>query len=225
MISDEALDRLALACGALPKAEGVYLDDDFVMALMATVLDFQMHTTAVVRALNHFKANGWDTVRTCADLEVVMASYPDTNEGNTALAQQLWGNRHWKRAGMLRALTAYFRECAVTDLDGLRTWARSSTFEGDFAGKVKGLGPAVYQWLVMRQGVETIKPDVHVRRFAEGVLDRPLSDREIVDSLEAIAVRLGMPAYELDWAIWEAGRAGSFPPTLPAPGGDAETPA
>jgi hypothetical protein len=37
-------------------------------------------------------------------------------------------------------------------------------------GTSRGLGIAVYHWLIMRQGVDTVKPDVHVRRFAEGVI-------------------------------------------------------
>ena len=39
----------------LPAAAGVYLEDDYVTNLLATVVDFQMHTTAVVRAIEHFK--------------------------------------------------------------------------------------------------------------------------------------------------------------------------
>jgi hypothetical protein len=88
----------------------------------------------------------------------------------------------------------------------LRDWAQRSTFKGDFEGKVKGLGPAVYNWLVMRQGVETVKPDVHVRRFAESILERRLSDSDVVSVVVQAARRLGIPAYELDWAIWEEGR-------------------
>jgi len=36
---------------------------------------------------------------------------------------------------------------------------------------------ARYQWLVMRQGVDTVKPDVHVRRFAEAAVGRKLNDQ------------------------------------------------
>jgi hypothetical protein len=40
----------------------------------------------------------------------------------------------------------------------------------------QGARPAVYQCLVMRQGLDTVKPDVHVRRFAEAAVGQKLND-------------------------------------------------
>ena len=108
---------------------------------------------------------------------------------------------------MLRGLVGYFASIGVTDQSALKRWAATATFERDFKGRVHGLGPAVFQWLVMRQGVDTVKPDVHVHRFAARVVGRPLSDADVVTVIEAAAWRLGRPAHRLDWAIWEAGRA------------------
>jgi hypothetical protein len=107
---------------------------------------------------------------------------------------------------MLRDLVAYFASIGVTDQAALRRWATNATFDGNFQGRVRGLGPAVFQWLVMRQGVDTVKPDVHVHRFAAGAVGRALSDNDVVDVTVAAARRLGRPAHRLDWAIWEAGR-------------------
>ena len=56
----------------------------------------------------------------------------------------------------------------------------------------------------MRQGVDTVKPDVHVRRFAESAVGRPLGDSEVIEVVSRAAKRLGIKAYELDWRIWEA---------------------
>ena len=56
----------------------------------------------------------------------------------------------------------------------------------------------------MRQGVDTVKPDVHVRRFAESAVGRPLNDAEVIEVVSRAAKRLGIRAYELDWRIWEA---------------------
>ena len=89
--------------------------------------------------------------------------------------------------------------------------ARTSTFKQDFEGRVKGLDPAVYQSLVMRQGVDTVKTDVHVRRSrgdARPQAQRPGRDR--ADDDEG-AARLGIKPVELDWRIWEASRGGAFP--------------
>ena len=75
----------------------------------------------------------------------------------------------------------------------------TSTFKKDFEGRVKGLGPAVYQWLVMRQGVDTVKPDVHLRRFAEAAVGRTLNDNDVIELTSRAATRIGVKAFELDW--------------------------
>ena len=137
--------------------------------------------------------------------------FPDDQPGNTALAQYLWGYDMWTRAHQLRDLVQYFLSIGVTDQERLQSWAARSQFKRDFEGRVKGLGIAVYHWLVMRQGVDTVKPDVHVRRFAEGAVGRALTDQEVVEVVTRAAHELGLKAYELDWRIWEASRGGALP--------------
>jgi len=209
-VRNDEVDRLAQAARELPPAEGEYTETDYVLNLMLTVLDYQMHTTTVVNAIEYFKANRWDEARTLEDLEERFNSHPDTKEGNTALANSLWDNNHWTRAHQLRDLAAFFRSIDVVDQEGLVVWAATAAFADDFEGKVKGLGPAIFQWLVMRQGVDTVKPDVHVRRFAEGVLGRGPGDTELIALVTAAAGRIPISARELDWAIWEASRRGDL---------------
>jgi hypothetical protein len=211
VIIESDVDRVAAAGALLPPAAGVYLEEDFVMNLFETVLDYMMQTPVVVRALEYFRANRWDNVRTTADLNRLFSSYTDDKLGNTALAQYLWANNHWTRAGQLRDLTSYFASIGVIDQETLRAWAHNSEFKRDFEGRVKGLGPAVYQWLVMRQGVDTVKPDVHVRRFAENAVGRTLSDADVVAVVTQAADRLGIKAFELDWRVWESSRGGAVP--------------
>jgi hypothetical protein len=206
MITSVDVDRVTQACSALPRADGVYLADDFVTALVETVVDFQQHTTTVERAMEHFVRERRPSIASIGDLQETLANHPDTQAGNTALAQALWGYKLWTRAHMLRGLVSFFDEEGVRDLESLRQWAASSGFQRDFEGRVKGLGPAVYNWLVMRMGVETVKPDVRLRRFVERCLERPVSDQEIVDVVSVAARTLGLKAYELDWAIWESER-------------------
>jgi hypothetical protein len=208
MRNEDALLQMVIgACRSLPPAEGDYLIDDFVSNLLLTVTDFQMHTTAVVRAYEYFKENSWNELRTFDDVQALLSRYPDTREGNTALAQHIWGYKLWTRAAMLRGLVAYFGEIGVVDQQGLKAWAERATFKKDFEGKVRGLGYAVFNWLVMRQGIETVKPDVHVRRFVEAATgETGLADAEVVSLVAEAARHLGLKAYELDWAIWEASR-------------------
>lgn len=211
VIDSHDVERVAAAGAGLSPAEAVYLEEDFVMNMLETVLDYQLHTTAVVRALEYFRTNRWNEIRTIDDLDDLLGDYPDDREGNTALAQHLWHYDLWTRVGQLRGLVRYFRSIGVIDRDSLRGWAHRSDFRRDFEGRVRGLGPAVYQWLVMRQGVDTVKPDVHVRRFAEAAVGRPLNDADVVEVVTRAAVSLNIKAYEFDWRIWEAARGGALP--------------
>ena len=205
MVDEQDVERVARAAEGLPPAAPTSLETDYVMNLLETVLDYMMQTTSVARALAHFRTNRWEEIRTLDDLDATLARYADDQPGNTVLATYLWGNRHWTRAHQLRELAAFFRSIDVVDAEGLRSWAHNSEFQQNFKGRVKGLGPAVYQALVMRQGVDTVKPDVHVRRFAESAVGRRLGDADLIEVVSRAAARLGIKAVELDWRIWAAG--------------------
>ena len=139
-------------------------------------------------------------------MKALIAQYPNDKVGNLALAQRLWGYNLWTRAEMLRGLVTYFESVGITDQPSLKEWATNAYSECCFKGKVKGLGPAVFNWIRMRQGVETIKPDVHVMRFVETTIGRPVDAEIAVSSLTCVAKELGIVVYKLDWAIWETGR-------------------
>jgi hypothetical protein len=202
MSTEEYTDVLN-ACRELPVAKGEYLETDFVMNLMSTVLDYQMHPTTLKNAESHFRLNRWPRIRSRDDLHGLLATYPATDEGNRAAAVYLWGYKYGNRLKQLRDLLDYFDSNSVSDQEALQWWARESSYERDFKGKIKGLGFAIYKWLVMRQGVATIKPDLHVKNFLRSITHRLFSDQEAVDTLEQAAHDLGMAANKLDWAIWE----------------------
>jgi hypothetical protein len=203
------IERVAAAAAELPPATGVYTEDDFVMNLFETVLDYMLQTSVVVKSLEYYRTNRWDEIRTVHDLKRVLATYPDDQEGNTRLAVYLWGYRYWTRAHQLRDLVNYFESVGATDQPSLHAWANQSDFKRDFEGRVRGLGPAVYQWLVMRQGVDTIKPDVHVHRFTEAAVGRPLSDADTIAVVTGAARVLGVKAFETRLAYLGGGPRGS----------------
>jgi len=203
MIDQQEFDLIFERCKELPPAKGNYLENDYVTNLLLTVLEYQLHSRIVEKAITFFQENRRAEIRTAGDLKELLARYPDDETGNTRLAQYLWGYKYWNRAHQLRELLAYLEFIGVTSQRALKEWAESSDFEKDFEGRIRGLGFAVYQWLVMRQGVETIKPDVHIRRFVESILHRSPTDDELVEALEKVATRLCLKAYELDWRIWE----------------------
>jgi hypothetical protein len=196
VLSTEELDRLEAACRTIPLSERDHIANDLMEELFETVLDYQNRAATVDAALAQFRSEHHD-VRSLEDLEGILARHPDDED----LAMRLWGNHHHRRARELRGLVAYFRARDVTDLTALRRWAVRSTQE-DFVGRIKGLGPAVYRSLVMRLGVDTIKPDVHVLRFVSAAIGRPATQDEAVTSLEQIARRLGVSARTLDGSVW-----------------------
>ena len=168
-----------------------------------------LNTTIVQNAARHYIDRVKFQVNDYNELQSLLASFPDDKEGNTRVAQYLWGYNLWTRASLLRRLLKFLGERGITTQEKLKEWAFQSDYDRDMAGKVKGIGFGIYKWLVMRQGVETIKPDIWVHRFVKKTIGRDLSDSEIVNILEAAAKEIGMKAYELDWRIWESQRNGT----------------
>jgi len=203
MYTEEEHQKVLKACRVLPHSLNNYLESDFIMNLFSTVLDYQMKRTTLARAERHYKENHWHKIRTRDDLNSLLEKHPNDKEGNTVTAQYLWGYNYWTRVQQLRRLLSYFDSVGVADQESLRKWAVESDFDRDFKGKAKGLAFVVYKWLVMRQGVPTIKPDSNVKKFLNKATNRIFSDREAVEILERIAGELKIPANELDWSIWD----------------------
>jgi hypothetical protein len=79
----------------------VYLSKDIILALLETVVDYQMKTLAVERAMQHFLRERAGQIRSVDDLKACFSRFPDTEQGNVELAQYLWGYRLWTRARKL----------------------------------------------------------------------------------------------------------------------------
>lgn len=92
----------------------------------------------------------------------VASRIPDTPAGNQAASALLWNNRHWTRIELLRRFLHFLEQHQLTNQPSLHAWAKQASFERDFKGQVKGLGIAVFHWLVIRCGADSIKPDVWV---------------------------------------------------------------
>ena len=208
MINHQEYELVLRKCRALQPADGMYLIHDYMTNLFLTVLDFMLQGRIIEKAIAYYKDNRWNEVRTLDDIKHLLSKYEDSKEGNTAIAQYLWNYKYWTRISLLRRLVAYFELIRVTSQESLTDWANTSDFERDFRGRIPGMGFAIYQWLIMRQGIETIKPDVHVRRFIESIIHRSdFTDKEVVVALEKVARQLSLKAYELDWRVWEYQRS------------------
>jgi hypothetical protein len=208
-VTDEEFERLVAECRTLLPAVGGYTEDDFgpyddyITNVLLTVLDLQMHNVAVDNSIKYYWNNRWHEIRQLGDLRAVVDRFPDTPEGNREAAQYLWGNKHWTRIGWLRGFVAFLEQESLTTQEQLREWANACDYERDFRGRVKYLGIAACQWLRMRLGVDTVKPDVHTHNFVKHAIGRPLSDTSLVKVIEAAARALNVRARRLDGAIWE----------------------
>jgi hypothetical protein len=209
VVTDQEFDRLVAACRKLLPAVGGYTEDDFppyedyITNVFLTVLDLQMHNVAVNNSIKHYWAHRRDEIRDLVQLHAVLDRFADTRDGNRSAAQYLWGNNHWKRVEWLRGFVTFLEYESLTNQDRLKAWALSCDYDRDFRGRVKYLGVAACQWLRMRLGVDTVKPDVHTHTFVKQAIGRPLTDWDVVKVIEAAALALDVRARRLDGAIWE----------------------
>ncbi len=208
-VTKNQYDSLIQACRILPQPQGDYHQADFISNLLLTVLDYQLRNAIVYNAWDHYRQNHWIAIRSFPDLERFLSEFTDDRDGNTKAAIALWGYKYWNRLEQLRRLVHFFKAANVVDQETLKGWAEKSDFNRDFAGKVSGLGLAVFRWLQIRVGVETIKPDVHIKRFVSGVIGSVPNDEAVVCLLNAVSREIGRKAHELDWSIWEYQRGGA----------------
>jgi hypothetical protein len=203
-LPDNKWAKLVQACRELPPAVNTYDDyPDYVTNLILTVMDLQLKNVIVSNAIVFYRKERWDEVRTLDDLEAVLARYPDTKEGNRAACKYLLGYNYGERLGRLRRLAVWARLHGVTDQEALRTWAHGSNYYKDWRGQIRGLDIAAYKWLVMRLGVDTMKPDLWLHSFVRRVLGHDLNDFVLVEVLTNVAHHIDLTARQLDARIWE----------------------
>ena len=205
-LAPEDFDKLLARCKALPPHQGNYAVQSFLSNVILTVLDYQLHNKVVNNAHEKFVRAHGSYVKDIHQLAELLDRYPNDKQGNTDAAITLWGYKHWTRIQQLRGLVSYFIRIGVVDADSLKKWATKANFKSDFQGKIKGLGPAVFQWLIMRAGVETIKPDVHIVNFVSSVIGYSPSFDATINALIRVAKEVGRTPRELDLAIWELQR-------------------
>ncbi|WP_211831185.1 hypothetical protein [Kistimonas asteriae] len=210
-MNKKELRTLQSACSKLDQFND-YRMHDYICILMNTVLDFQMQTPVVQRAYEHYINNRRSEIRSHSDLQRLLSKYPNTLKSNTRLAQYLWGTNHWSRVKLLRELVKFFEAENVRGYKSLKKWIDKSTFENiqgkvvvrdkDTGKVIHSIGPVLFEWLRLRLGKDTIKADVHVKRFMEKVLGYTPSSDIIISSLIEVSRNIGVKPRELDAAIW-----------------------
>ena len=93
---------------------------------------------------------------------------------------------------------------AETEAERLARWAAWARPGDAMAVEVRGFGVAGFQYLRMHFGADTVKPDVHIRRYVEGVLGRPVGDVAMVWLVEQACRKVGASPLAVDARIWQA---------------------
>ena len=208
-MNDKEYRALYRACCRL--ADGPdYRMDNYALNLINTALDFRANVNTVNRAMRHYQENiGYSSH---GRLQGIVDQFPNTERGNKRLARYLWSNKMWTRAAFLRMLIHQFEIRGIRGQKSLTRWLRKADFERDIRGRFKtghhSIGPALFHWLCLRCGIDTIKPDVHVIRFVSDAIGRQASAEESVQDLTRIAEEQGRKAYLLDSGIWHYQRDG-----------------
>ena len=203
-LSQEQFQQLVIHCAELPFIQTDHWEADYIVDVMQTVLDFQMQVGTVETSLNYFRTSvqKQHQIYTHEQLLALLSRYPDTKAGNLAASQLLWNNKHWVRLELLRRFLPFLAEKKLTDQPSLTAWAKQADFERDFKGQVKGLGIAVFHWLLIRSGADSIKPDVWVINFAKRVIGKRLSEKVLIQTFKAVAPLVGETLETIDVTIW-----------------------
>lgn len=96
-------------------------------------------------------------------------------------------------------------ETKVSEEVALKNWAIQAKPEEYQTLNIRRFGIAGFQYLRMLLGADTVKPDVHVRRYVSKIIDRNVSDNELILLLEAASKQANHSCRAVDRYIWDLG--------------------
>jgi hypothetical protein len=137
-----------------------------------------------------------------------MGNLKDLANADINELRSVWKNkRSWTIA---KDIASYLSTINEDDKLALRTWARNAKLENwkeDPVGRIKGVGLITFQYLRMMGGIDTVMPDIIVKRVINEILVKaclePVNDDiKFVRKAEQVALACGYKPIELCWMTW-----------------------
>jgi hypothetical protein len=144
------------------------------------------------------------TVDTLANLLDLIRTYSDPLEFSVKELNYRDENRAATLVGVLNYLIEVQKNfTGSSETDRLIVWASSAKpYDYESLG-IRGFGLSGFQYLRILFGGQTVKPDVHIRRFVSKALGHTVQDVRALTLMEAAGKHLGWPLSALDYAIWD----------------------
>jgi len=172
--------------------------------LLNTVLAIRQKWTETVEPrLDAFRRN-YPNVKTIYDLKKLidsMSEYDFCDKVFDMKIKETPNRRYEMLRGMVTSFIQYQEEKGFSsDLEAMKDWAQNcdlSNLENDLIGKLLNVGLATVQNLRICLGINTLKPDVHIKRALEEV-----GLGNDVEVCELISELTGYSSLELDQIFW-----------------------
>lgn len=178
--------------------------ENAAMALITTVLAMRQRWDETARPrVEAFKANYAD-VKTLQDLKDLIHSMDEREFCKKVLNLKIGRTPFWRYVllnNLVRAFTAYrIHKGFSDDWETIQHWAKNvniRNLDNDMIGKINDVGLATVQNLRLICGIDTVKPDVHVK---ETLNEIGLGNE--IEIVELLSELLGYPSVELDQIFW-----------------------
>lgn len=122
--------------------------------------------------------------------------------------EDVWNYDHPKRVEILQDITLFFidyknRNHIKDDLEGMKHWAKNVDMNSKRILPVNGIGFATSLYIRKMLGVDTVKPDIHIKKSIYDGIGKKMSEKKTVSFIEEAAHKMDVTATALDYAIWE----------------------
>ena len=178
--------------------------ENAAVAIVTTVLAMRQkwRETAKPR-VEDFKMK-YSDIRTLRDLELLMESMSEREFCKSVLGLRIAETpfpRYARLREFVEAFLTYQEETGIEDdWEAMKDWARNvdvNNVKNDIVGKIKGVNLATVQNLRLLCGIDTVKPDVHVKNVLKEI---GLGNE--VGVVELLSELTGYSSLELDQIFW-----------------------